>query len=106
MFPQLQPLLNPPPFHVLTSQFCTAVSIDTGTAIVRFFLVLDDTLALVVIVLRSCGLKPELSWALRLGAQGLGLKFIKPRLLKRLKLSLSQDFQAKPGLHITNTNAS
>ena len=31
------PSIKSPPFHILTSQFCTAVSIDTCTAIARFF---------------------------------------------------------------------
>ena len=45
-----------PPVHILTSHFCTAVSIDTCTAIARFFVGSGKVPAKTPVILpKSCG---------------------------------------------------
>jgi hypothetical protein len=99
----LQPPSNLPPFHILTSQFCTAVSIDTCTAIARFFVGFGKIHAKIPISGCDNAQKPRLKPEPSLSPEGLGLKARARNSSSpgSRKPSLSQGFQAEPGPHIT-----
>jgi hypothetical protein len=99
----LQPLSKLPPFHILTLQFCTAVSIDTCTAIARFFVGFGKIHAKIPISGCDHAQKPRLKPELSLSLEGLGLKARARNSSSpgSRKPSLSRGFQAEPSPHIT-----